>query len=94
MVGHNYKLQQTSTMKISSNIFERIKQLRRPKDVSQIANANGVSKILIFKALQTGDCSEKVYEMLIVFYAKRALEESKNLKSLTPQTTFPLLTTT
>jgi hypothetical protein len=81
-------------MKISPKIFERIKQLRRPKDVSQIAQANGVSKILIFKALQTGSCSEGVYEILIVFYAKRALEDLKRLKSLKPQDTSPLLTTT
>jgi hypothetical protein len=36
-----------------------------------LAAANDLSKVLFFKALQTGKCSRRVYDILRKYYAKK-----------------------
>lgn len=66
-------------MEMSEVLFNRFRSLRKPSDVAEIAKANRVSKVLIYKALQSGKCSRRVLDMLIAFYA----EKEESIKSIT-----------
>jgi len=66
-------------MEISEVLFDKFTALRKPSDAAEIAKINGVSKILIYKALQTRKCSQRVLDMLIAFYA----EKEESIKSIT-----------
>lgn len=66
-------------MEISEVLFDKFTALRKPSDAAEIAKINGCSKILIYKALQTRKCSQRVLDMLISFYA----EKEESIKSIT-----------
>jgi hypothetical protein len=66
-------------MEISEVLFDKFTALRKPSDAAEIAAINGCSKILIYKALQTRKCSQRVLDMLISFYA----EKEESIKSIT-----------
>jgi hypothetical protein len=64
-------------MEMSEVLFNRFKSLRKPSDVAVIAKANHVSKVLIYKALQSGRCSRRVLDMLIEYYTMVEIEMKK-----------------
>lgn len=58
-------------MQITQELIEKFSRLRMRTDARQIAEANGVSVILIHKAFSSGKCSQRVLDMLVKFYDER-----------------------
>ena len=50
----------------------RFNEMRRPSDAAAIANLHGFAAVTIYKALQTGTCSDNVFNALKSFYDARA----------------------
>jgi len=58
-------------MNIDQKVLLHWNSIRDSSDVAMLAAANDLSKVLFFKALQTGKCSQRVYDILRKFYAKK-----------------------
>jgi len=58
-------------MNIDEKVLLHWNSIRDSSDVAMLAAANDLSKVLFFKALQTGKCSQRVYDILRKFYAKK-----------------------
>ena len=58
-------------MNIDEKVLIHWNSIRDSTDVAMLAAANDLSKVLFFKALQTGKCSRRVYEILRKYYAKK-----------------------
>ena len=50
----------------------RFNQIRERSDAAAIAKLHGFAAVTIYKALQTGTCSDKVFNALKSFYDARA----------------------
>ena len=58
-------------MNIDEKVLLHWNSIRDSSDVAMLSAANDLSKVLFFKALQTGKCSQRVYDILRKFYAKK-----------------------
>ena len=58
-------------MQIENEILIKWNAIRHGSDVTYMAEMHGVSKVSLYKALQTGKCSARVYAILRKFYQRK-----------------------
>ena len=58
-------------MQIENQILINWNAIRHGSDVTYMAEMHGVSKVSLYKALQTGKCSARVYAILRKFYQRK-----------------------
>jgi hypothetical protein len=56
---------------ITTELLEKINRLRMRGDARLIAESNNVSRVLIYKAFQTGTCSQRVLDIIVEFYTTK-----------------------